>query len=81
MKNVSIITSNSYIRMTSIKCRCIVTSPLQMEMSGVHLIEALFFFLSLVCGNNKGALKLEVRLLQPTLSSIKMVDGTFLAGI
>ena len=36
--------NNFYIRMTSIKCRCIVTSPLQMEMGGVHLIEALCFF-------------------------------------
>ena len=40
----------------------------------------LIFFLSLVCGNNKNTSKIEVRLLQPT-SSIKMVDGAFLAGI
>ena len=41
----------------------------------------LIFFPSLVCGNNKKTSKVEVRLLQPTMSSIKMVNGAFLAGI
>ena len=41
----------------------------------------LFFFLSLVCGNNRKTSKIEVRLLQPTMSSTKMVNGAFLAGI
>ena len=41
----------------------------------------LFFFLSLMWGNNKKSSKVEVRLLQPTTSSIKIVNGAFLAGI
>ena len=40
-----------------------------------------FFLLSLVCGNSKNTSEVEVRLLQPTMPSIKMVDGAFLAGI
>ena len=41
----------------------------------------LFFFLSLMWGSNKKSSKIEVRLLQLTTSSIKMVDEAFLAGI
>lgn len=34
-----------------------------------------------LCGNNRKTSKIEVRLLQPTMSSTKMVNGAFLAGI
>lgn len=51
----------------------------------IEVVECHLFLLyvNVVCGNNASARMgdMEVRILQPTMSSTKMVDGAFLAGL
>lgn len=48
-----------------------------------EVVECCLSLLFLVCGNKESARMqdMELRILQPTMSSTKMVDGAFLTGL